>query len=222
MNQLLLTFLTITFLTSCDCYQKVGGTIIESKTGQPIKDLVVYNKNKTWSKTKTDLAGHFKLSNVSGGMTCPPMTIVVENKEYKRVEIDIPTGSDQTIKLEKLFEENPKKHDNTEALKTIKKIFDEFVTYEDGLDGEDNKNAMTQSLKSLNEVTEPKDLELLINVWNYYDPTDYSCRNLVLNVLLQNKATSIIALKEIIKNMKSWEKIEETDFKYLLEQLETK
>lgn len=177
MKQLLVTFLTIIFFASCDCNQTVSGKIIDSKTDQPIKGIVVYNKNKNWSKTETDAAGHFELSNVSGGISCPPMTIVVENKLYKKVEVSIPAGGEQTIKLEKLPDENPKIQDNTKPLKTIRKIFDEFVTYEDGIDGEDNKNAMTQSLNSLNNVSESKDLELLINVWQYYDPTDYSCKD---------------------------------------------
>ncbi|HLG35902.1 MAG TPA: carboxypeptidase-like regulatory domain-containing protein [Bacteroidia bacterium] len=93
--------LGLTFLTSCDCYQRVTGTVIDKETGRPLQGVTVYNKNKEWSKTITDTTGHFELSNVSGGFRCPPMTIIVENTTYKKYETNIPAGGQEMIKLEK-------------------------------------------------------------------------------------------------------------------------
>ena len=56
---------------------------------------------------------------------------------------------------------------------------------------------------------------------NYYDPTDYSCRQLILNVLIKDRMRSIAAFKDRMLIRKSWE-TGETEFKYLLKQLESK
>jgi hypothetical protein len=92
----------LTFLTSCDCYQRVEGTVIDKETGKPLQGVTVYNKNKEWSKTTTDTTGHFELSNVSGGFRCPPMTVIADFKNYDKVEIKIPAGGQKTIKMQRL------------------------------------------------------------------------------------------------------------------------
>ena len=91
----------LTFLTSCDCYQQVSGTVIDLESGRPLQGVTVYNKNKEWSKTTTDTTGHFELSNVSGGFRCPPMTVIADFKNYDKVEIKIPAGGQETIKMER-------------------------------------------------------------------------------------------------------------------------
>jgi hypothetical protein len=102
LRQLIIILLGLIFLTSCDCYQKVSGTVIDSETSKPITGVKVYNKNEEWSKTTTDTLGQFELSNVSGGLGgCPPMTIIIENVAYKKTEISIPAGGDKIIILEK-------------------------------------------------------------------------------------------------------------------------
>ncbi len=101
MTRITTILIGLTFLTSCDCYQRVAGTVIDKETGKPLQGVTVYNKNKDWSKTTTDTTGHFELSHVSGGFRCPPMTIIVENTNYKKYETSIPAGSQEIIKLEK-------------------------------------------------------------------------------------------------------------------------
>jgi hypothetical protein len=91
----------LAFLTSCDCYQQVAGTVIDKASGRPLKGVTVYNKSKEWCKTTTDTTGHFELSNVSGGIRCPPMTIIVENTNYKKYETSIPAGGQEIVKLER-------------------------------------------------------------------------------------------------------------------------
>lgn len=126
------------------------------------------------------------------------------------------------------------KHDNTQTIKsvdtisydkainTIKNIFEDYKGNEEAIDSKENKILMTKSITSLTNVTNSKDLRLLIDVWNYYDPTDYSCRDEIYSLLLQNKQISIIALKERIENKMKWENenLEGTEFKVLLKQLE--
>lgn len=91
----------LTFLTSCDCLQRVDGTVIDKETGKPLQGVTVYNKSMEWRKTTTDTTGHFELSNISGGFRCPPMTIIVENTNYKKYETSIPAGGQEIVKLEK-------------------------------------------------------------------------------------------------------------------------
>jgi hypothetical protein len=92
----------LTLLTSCDCYQRVAGTVIDKETGKPLQGVTVYNKNKEWSKTTTDTTGYFELSNVSGGFHCPPMTVIADFKNYDKVEMKIPAGGQETIKMQRL------------------------------------------------------------------------------------------------------------------------
>ena len=221
MRQLLLTLLTITFLTSCDCYQVVRGTILDDKTGKPLNNKTVYNKDKTLVKTTSDTAGHFQLSNISGGYGCPPMTVIVDDNNYKKIEISIEAGGQKEIRLQQIRQLQTDILAQAKAIKILRDIFEEYKQNEEGIDSEDNKNAMTRSLESLIGLTDPNDFELLINIWNYYDPTDYSCRQLVLSVLLQDKTKSIEAVKDRMKHKKTWE-TGETEFKYLLEELEAK
>lgn len=98
----IILFITgITLLTSCDCLQRVTGTIVDKETGAALQGVTVYNKNKDWNKITTDSSGHFELSSISGGFRCPPMEIVVENANYKKFEVKIPAGGEMIIQLEK-------------------------------------------------------------------------------------------------------------------------
>lgn len=221
MKQLLRTTLIIFLLTSCDCNQTVSGTIIDSETGKNLNSITVYNKNKSWSKTKTDMSGHFQLSNISGGYGCPPMIVVVEERNYKTIETSIDAGGQKEIRLEKIKQIQTDTLIQKKALKILRDVFEDYKNNEEGIDSEDNINAVTKSLQSLKALTNAKDLELLINFWQYYDPTDYSCRQLVENVLLQNKPKSTVAVQDRIKNKKDWE-TGETEFKYLLKKLQDK
>jgi hypothetical protein len=89
------------FFNSCDCVQRVAGTIIDKETGKPLQGVTVYNQNKEWVKTTTDTTGHFELSSISGGFRCPPMTINVKADNYKNAALKIPAGGYDTIQLVK-------------------------------------------------------------------------------------------------------------------------
>ncbi|WMJ72121.1 hypothetical protein RCC89_02895 [Cytophagaceae bacterium ABcell3] len=87
--------------TSCDCNQRVLGTVIDKKTRKPLEGISVYNKNKRWNVTNTDSTGKFILSNVSGGFRCPPMTVIIEDSSYNYFETKIPSGKGKIIELTK-------------------------------------------------------------------------------------------------------------------------
>lgn len=90
-------------------------------------------------------------------------------------------------------------------IQNIKNIFDDYVKYQESTDSQEHKNLMTKSLKSLNKLTDPNELDLLINVWMYYDPTDFPSRNAVFTILENSRPESIKAVKTRINNKKEWE-----------------
>ena len=103
MKKSIYIFIAFTFFVSCDCNQNVRGIITDSITKKPIENVEIYNKDKTWDKTETDENGFFKLSAISGGltMTCPPMTIIIEHKDYEKLETTIKSGGQKDILLVK-------------------------------------------------------------------------------------------------------------------------
>lgn len=216
-------FIVLTFLVSCDCYQVVRGKVLDSVSNKPIEDVEIYNKKKIWSKATTDKNGYFKLSNVSGGITCPPMTVIIEHKDYDKTEAEIEAGEQKDILLVRKVVQRKDTLTYKEAIKNIRDILEDYKTNKEAIESEDNKITMTKSLNSLQGVINKKDLELLINVWNYYDPTDYSCGKEIYQILLRNKTISITAVKDRIKNKMSWQSadLSGTEFKNLLEQLES-
>jgi hypothetical protein len=110
-----------------------------------------------------------------------------------------------------------------ENINKIKYIFDEYLLYQESVESPKTKELMMHSLKSLNSITNAGDLELLINLWMYYDPTDFPIRDLVFNVLKKNKAISKKAIEKRIKNKKEWEDTTTAPFSdliFLLKELE--
>ncbi|GAB2819437.1 hypothetical protein [Ferruginibacter profundus] len=87
----------------------------------------------------------------------------------------------------------------------ITKIFKEYVKYEESVDGEDNKALMTRSFKTLTASCQPADLPILLDVWMYYDPTDFPTRTLIQPIFIKNKTATIKAINNRIKAKKSWE-----------------
>ena len=108
MKKSIYILIALAFFVSCDCHQNVRGTITDSVTKKPIENVEIYKKNQTWNKTETDEKGFFKLSAISGGltMTCPPMTIVIEHKDYEKTETIIKSGGQKDILLVKKVAQN--------------------------------------------------------------------------------------------------------------------
>lgn len=92
------------------------------------------------------------------------------------------------------------------AIQSIQRVFDDYIQYHESTDSQNDNDLMKQSLESLNAVKNPSDLELLTNVWLYYDPTDFPTRKFVYRVLKESKSESIIAVENRQKNKKEWER----------------
>ncbi len=108
-------------------------------------------------------------------------------------------------------------------IKNIRYVFENYIQYQESTDSQDNKTLMTKSLKSLTTVTDKDDLDLLINVWMYYDPTDYPDIPEIYRILKASRPHSIEAVKNRIENKKKWETDDTapySDLKDLLKRLE--
>lgn len=129
-------------------------------------------------------------------------TFVTNEKQNNFETIDQPCREcwgDECDELEK----NSAKTDT--SITIIKKIFDDYVAFQESTDSPASKDLMSKTIKSIDKITAAEDFEILINVWMYYDPTDFPSRDLVFSVLEKNKVESINAIKNRIKNKKDWE-----------------
>lgn len=77
----------------------VQGKVIDDRTGIPISNVLVYNKNKIGDSTTTDESGNFELSSISGGFRCPPMMVIAEKNSYEKTETSIEVGEKNQIRL---------------------------------------------------------------------------------------------------------------------------
>jgi hypothetical protein len=106
---------------------------------------------------------------------------------------------------------------------TIKRIFYEYIKNTEATDSPTDEEFMTRGLTMLQTVSDTAALELLINVWMYYDPTDFQTRELVNRILQQNKVESIKAIKKRKEHKRPGES-EETapysELNYLINELE--
>lgn len=104
---------------------------------------------------------------------------------------------------------------NDEPIKVIKRIFDNYAKRSESTDSPTNKDKMKSNLKTLSTITDMKELTLLVDVWMYYDPTDFPTRSLVFRVLKINKPQSISAVKLRMTKMARWEKANVAPFSEL-------
>jgi len=112
---------------------------------------------------------------------------------------------------------------NIDHIKKIQTVFEDYIQYQESTDSKDDKDSMTKNLKSLTIVTDQDDLDLLINVWMYYDPTDYPDIYEIYRILKSSRPYSIEAIKNRINHKKEWETDDTTpysDLKNLLKRLE--
>ncbi len=90
---------------------------------------------------------------------------------------------------------------------TIRNIFEQYIEYNESTDSYINKTYMLTCLQQIRKIQSPEDFELLINVWMYYDPTDFAGLHLIPELLKQQRSQSIEALKKRIQHKKEWERI---------------
>lgn len=94
-----------------------------------------------------------------------------------------------------------------DPIDAIRAIFANYLYYGESTDSDDHKHAMTKSMEKLDgKKLTADDLQLLINVWMYYDPTDFPDATKQSKVLLKaNKPESIAAVKYRIANKRDRE-----------------
>lgn len=90
-------------------------------------------------------------------------------------------------------------------LKNIKYVFEDYVEHEESTDSNEDKLTMVNSIKSITWVEDYSDYEILLNVWMYYDPTDFEGNEYIFKILSKNKNLSIQAISRRIRNKKDWE-----------------
>lgn len=97
-------------------------------------------------------------------------------------------------------------------IEKIKKIFMNYVKFSESTDSQKDKVEMESSLNLLRKLNNPNDIKLVLNVWLYYDPTDFPSRQLAYKVLKQSKELSILAIKHRMENPRKGESVESAPF----------
>ena len=97
-------------------------------------------------------------------------------------------------------------------IEKIKRIFADYVKFNESTDSPKDKEEMENSLNSLRKLKNPNDIKLVLNVWMYYDPTDFPTRQLVYKILKENKGKSILAIRHRLENPRKGESLESAPF----------
>jgi len=97
-------------------------------------------------------------------------------------------------------------------IEKIKRIFADYVKFNESTDSPEDKDEMEKSLNRLRKLQNPNDTKLVLNVWLYYDPTDFPVRQLAYRVLKENKERSILAVKHRLVNPRKSESLESAPF----------
>jgi hypothetical protein len=100
-------------------------------------------------------------------------------------------------------------------IKTVERIFNSYVENSESTDSPDNKDAMREALLQLQHDKTITEFELLINVWMYYDPTDFATRDLVEPILLANKDKAAAAIEKRMQHKKKWEQTDHAPYSEL-------
>jgi len=100
-------------------------------------------------------------------------------------------------------------------IQVIDSIFTDYVDYQESTDSDENKKTLTHALHQLDSNLNEGDLTTIVNVWLYYDPTDFPARELTEQVLLRNRETGIAAVHARMKNKQDWERQDSAPFSEL-------
>ncbi len=116
------------------------------------------------------------------------------------------------------WEKQNAKFQNT-SVQTIGRIFIAYTRNSDGIESHENKDTMKIELSELQllDTINERELPLLINVWMYYDPTDFDVRKLILPIFQNNRNTSIIAVRNRLKHKKKWESVDSAPYSDLVQ-----
>jgi hypothetical protein len=94
----------------------------------------------------------------------------------------------------------------TQAYREIQRVFENYVQYEEPMDTQEDTAAMFRSLRILKQYKLPQSYyTLLLNVWMYYELTDYSVRDHVMPLLKKDPQATIIGIDARLKKKYKWE-----------------
>jgi hypothetical protein len=117
----------------------------------------------------------------------------------------------KTVKTKSIITENKET-----PIETIDRIFKSYNKQSESADSQTNKDAMENALQSLVMKSDVWNLPLLINVWMYYDPTDFPTRLLIQPIFTKNKEATLSAIDKRLSNKKKWEKDETAPYSELI------
>ena len=103
-----------------------------------------------------------------------------------------------------------------QSIRTVDRIFAGYIKQNESTDAEVNRIEMELALKSLQGECDIKYFSRLIDVWMYYDPTDFPTRRLVMPILLRDKSEALKAIEKRIKKKKKWETNDTAPFSELI------
>lgn len=103
-----------------------------------------------------------------------------------------------------------------QSIRTVDRIFAGYIKQNESTDSEVNRIEMELALKSLQAECDIKYFSRLIDVWMYYDPTDFPTRRLVMPILLRDKPEALKAIEKRIKKKRNWETNDTAPFSDLL------
>lgn len=129
-------------------------------------------------------------------------TLFVDEIDTKRTEKIYLNGLDivrKTVETKVVAIER-----NETPIKTVDKIFKWYIKQSESTDSQRNKDAMEYALKLLVSKSETKDFSLLVNVWMYYDPTDFPTRPLIEPIFIKNRKETLTAIDKQLRIKKKW------------------
>lgn len=72
------------------------------------------------------------------------------------------------------------------------------------------------ALTALQQSVSDKDLPLLVNVWMYYDPTDFPTRSLIEPIFKEHRVAALNAIKKRLLYKKKWENKDNAPYSELI------
>ncbi len=101
-------------------------------------------------------------------------------------------------------------------IQVVERVFKEYIAQAEDTESQANKGVMQQALKTLLTSARPSDLPLLINVWMYYDPTDFPTRDLIDPIFENNRDSTLAVIRERLVRKEKWESEDTAPFSDLI------
>lgn len=102
-----------------------------------------------------------------------------------------------------LFESEKDEFEN--PIMVIDLIFNNYIKYDKGNESKDDVEAMEKCLNQLDSRLNETDLLVIVNVWMYYDVSDFDVKHLTESILVKNNRNSKKAINTRIKEKYYWE-----------------